>query len=416
MVNEKILAAVGVADEDIARLCLLLQRVQPRLKDRWRWGVASGADLVIVDTSNVVGWTGWTSARASGIRRAVIASTASLEAEYALSRPLEAADIEFALNDVSRESAPPPGVQPCLYDFYYDELGCPAEARKREKPLPAAAGLDQYLSEHEDGEAAVVHAALALAVDPRAPSLAEHVVLPENPVAWRQEPVRQLRGGLTLVGSHDTKDEQIRHTLWAYLTGHLMTAPQRLEKVGLPNLVLDPVNRVFHSRLPLGQLQPYCSVSTALSEWQPVGAVELEQLRRDQPAQPYSKLLWLDALTHADGQLALHLDSMATYRLKHWLEIDDSMPTQQRIARTMVRARRLNEIAQISRASMTEVFEAISAFDAIGHVESTLLGERGIATPKNGERIPFLISRLRGLIEAHGRETIGLEKTRSISG
>ena len=81
----------------------------------------------------------------------------------------------------------------------------------------------------------------------------------------------------------------------------------------------------------------------------------------------------------------------------------------------MVRARRLDEIAQISRASMADVFEAVSAFDAIGHVGSTAVPERGMETPKDGESLPFLITRLRGLIEAHGRENIGLGKTRSIS-
>lgn len=414
MVNEKILAVAGVADEDVARLCLLLRRIHTRLQGRWRWGMPSGADLVIVDTSNVLGWTGWTSARASGVRCAVIASTASQQAEYALSRPFDAAEIEFVLNDVSRESAPPPGLQPCLYDFYYDELGCPGEARKPRKNLPAAAGLDQYLSDHKENQVPAAPAALPRAIGPRQTPLAAHIGLPADPVAWQQVPVRPSHR-LSLVGSYDKTDERVRHTLWAYLTGHLMSEPQRLEKAGLPTLVLDPANRVFHSELLLRQLQPHCNVSTALSEWQPLAPAELQQLRRDQPAQPYSKLLWLDALTHADGQLALHLNATATYRLSQWLEIDDSMPRQQRIATAMVRARRLDEISEISRASMADVFEAISAFDAIGHVEWAPLTERGSATPNSGEHLQSLVSRLRGLIETHGRESIGLGKTRSIS-
>lgn len=414
MVNEKILAVVGVADEDVARLCLVLRRIQPRLQGTWRWGLPSGADLVIVDTSNVLGWTGWTSARASGVRCAVIASTSSKEAEYALSRPFEAAEIEHVLNEVSLESAPPPGLQPCLYDFYFDDLGCPGEARKRNASLPAAAGLDQYLSDHKEDKVAEAHAALPQAVSPRQAPLEAQVGVPGNAVVLRQEPVHRSHGGLSLVGRQDKTDERLRHTLWTYLTGQLMIAPQRLEKAGLPTLVLDPANRVFHSELLLRQIQPHCRVSTALSEWKTLGPVEMEQIRRDQPAQPYSALLWLDALTHADRHLAQHLDATAVYRLKQWLDIDDSMPRQQRIATAMVRARRLDEISQISRASMTDVFEAISAFDAIGHIECTASVERRSATPNNGERLHSLVSRLRGLIEVHGREKFGLGKSRSI--
>lgn len=414
MRSEKTLAVVGVADEDVARLCLLLRRILPRLQGRWRWGLPSRADLVIVDASNVVGWMGLTRARATGVRCAVIASSESQQAEYALSRPFEATDLEFALNAVSRESAPPPGLQPHLYDFYYDELGCPSEARKQMSATPAAAGLDEYLRTHADRQIAVERPRLPQVASLRQAPLAAHIDPPANPAAWHLEPVRHSRGGLSLVHSrHD--DEMTRHTLWAYLTGHLMIAPRRLEKAGLPTLVLDPVNRVFHSESLLRQLQPHCSVSTALSEWQPLGPAELQHLRREQPAQPYSKLLWLDALTHADGQLALHLDATAMYRLKQWLEIDDSLPRQQRIATSMVRARRLDEISETSRVSMADVFDAVSAFDAIGHVEWSPAAAQVATTSHSGERIHSLVSRLRRLIETHGRENIGLGQLRSMS-
>ena len=412
--SEKTLAVVGVADEDVARLCLVLRRILPRLQSRWRWGTTGRADLVIVDATNVAGWMGWTRARASGVRCAVIASSESQQADYSLSRPFEATDLEFALNAVTRESAPPPGLQQNFYDFYYDELGCASEARKQKSATHAAVGLDEYLRNHKERQIVVDRPALPQVASLRQAPLAAHIDPPASPAAWHLEPVRRSRGGLSLVHSRG-ENEQTRHTLWGYLTGHLMIAPRRLEKAGLPTLVLDPINRVFHSESLLRQLQPHCSVSTALSEWQPLGASELLYLRREQPAQPYSKLLWLDALTHADGQLALHLDATALYRLKQWLEIDDSLPRQQRIATSMVRARRLDEISEISRASMADVFDAVSAFDAIGHVEWSPVAARGTAAPKSGEPIHSLVSRLRRLIETHGRENIGLGQLRSMS-
>lgn len=417
ILNEKTLAVVGVADEDVARLCLMLRRILPRLQGRWRWGLPSRADLVIVDASNVVGWMGLTRARASGVRCAVVGSGDTKDtkhAEYALSRPFEVTDLEFALNDVSRESAPPQGLQPYLYDFYFDELGCLGEARKHKTDTPAAVGLDEYLRIHKDRQIGVGRPTLPQVASLRQAPLAAHIKTPANPAAWHLEPVRRSRGGLSLVHSRGD-DGQTRHTLWGYLTENLMIAPRRLEKAGLATLVLDPVNRVFHSESLLRQLQPHCSVSTALSEWQPLGPAEMQQLRREQPAQPYSKLLWLDALTHGDGQLALHLDSTAMYRLKKWLDIDDSLPRQQRIATSMVRARRLDEISENSRVSMADVFDAVSAFDAIGHVEWSPVAAQESATSNTGERIHSLVSRLRRLIETHGRENIGLGQLRSMS-
>lgn len=413
MRSEKTIAVVGVSDQDVARLCLLLRRILPRLESRWRWGVENRADLVIADPRSFLGWMSWVRAKASGVRCALIDPRESQSSTYSLARPFEASQLEATLNAVSRESARSADVQPYVYDFYYAEMGLAAYGRKNVDTANASIGFDEYLREHAVGNAELPRQGVAQISSLRQPTLAAHIDPPADPTAWQLQPAKRARGGLSLVHSrHD--DEETSHTLWAYLTGELLTAPRRLQRPGAPTLVLDPVRRVFHSEALMRQLQVHCKLSTSLSDWSRLSTTELDRIRREHPAQPYNKLLWLDALTHGDGQLAAHLDPGGRYRLTAWLEIDDSLPRQQRIATTMVRARRLPEIAEVSRAPIGDVVDTVSAFDAINRIEWSRQPARNARSARQGERISSLVSRLRNLIDTHGRENIGLDQWASM--
>lgn len=408
MRSEKTIAVIGVGDEDVARLCLLLRQILPRLEGRWRWGVETRADLIICDPSSFLGVMGWTRARSAGVRCALIQPGEEQHGDYRLARPFAAADLEGILNAVSRESARPNDIEPYLYDFYYSELGSEAQARKRttadaEVPL----GFDEFLRAHPERNAGLEQIRLPQVNSLRQPVLAPRVDAPADPAAWRLEPARQSRGGLSLVHDRDSQ-VQTPHTLWAYLTGELLSGPSRLQLGDAPALVLDPVNRVYHSEALLRSLQVHCTFSSRLCDWQSVTSHELERIRSEQPAQPYGKLLWLDALTQAAGQLAPHLDPGGLYRLSQWLDIDDSLPRQQRIATCMVQARHLHEIAEVSRAPMADVFDAVSAFEAIGYMQWSRRSARVPHATRSAERMNSLVSRLRTLIETHGRDRIGL--------
>lgn len=412
--SEKTIAVVGVSDQDVARLCLLLRRILPRLESRWRWGVENRADLVIADPRSFLGWMSWIRASASGVRCALLQPGNGQSSTYSLTRPFEAAQLEATLNAVSSESARSADVQPYVYDFYYAEMGLAAYARKNVNTATTSVGFDEYLRDHTGGESVVPRQELAHIASLRQPNLAAHVDPPADPTAWQLQPAKRSRGGLSLVHSRH-EDEETSHTLWAYLTGDLLNAPRRLQRPGAPTLVLDPVRRVFHSEALLRQLQVHCNLSTCLLDWSRLSTTELDRVRRELPAQPYNKLLWLDALTHGDGQLATHLDPAGRYRLTAWLEIDDSLPRQQRIATTMVRARRLPEIAEVSRAPIGDVVDTVSAFDAINHVEWSRRPARAGHATHERERISSLVSRLRNLIDIHGRENIGLGQLRARS-
>lgn len=414
MRSEKTIAVVGVADQDVARLCLLLRRILPRLESRWRWSTENRADLVIADPRSFLGWMSGVRASASGVRCALIQPGDSQSSTYVLTRPFEAAQLEGVLNAVSRESARSADVQPYVYDFYYAEMGLAAYGRKKVDAATAQVGFDELLRTHPERDAGTTRPSAAQLDNLRQPILAARVNPPADPDAWRLTPARRSRGALSLVHSrHD--DEATPHTLWAYLTGDLLNAPRRLQRPGAPTLILDPVRRVFHSEALMRQLQVHCTLGTSLSDWSRLTTTELDRIRREQPAQPYNKLLWLDALTHGDGQLAAHLDPGGMYRLTAWLEIDDSLPRQQRIATSMVRTRRLHEISEVSRAPLADVFDTVSAFDAINQVEWSRRPARSGRAAPEGERISSLVSRLRTLIDTHGRENIGLGKLHSMS-
>lgn len=411
MRSEKAIAVIGVADEDVARLCLLLRQILPRLEARWRWGVETRADLIVVDPSSFLGMMGWMRARAAGVRCAVIEPNAQQRDEYGLARPFSSEDLERILNTVSRESARPQGIEPYLYDFYYRELGSEAFARKpATADADVAPGFEEFLRANPEAQTGLQQISLPQANSLHQPVLAPRLDAPIDPVAWRLEPARQSRGSISLV--HDRSRQETPHTLWAYLTGDLLGGPSRLNLGDAPALVLDPLNRVFYSDATLRSLQVHCDLTSRRSDWQSISNHELEQLRRDQPAQPYSKLLWLDALAHAGGQLAPHLDPGGLYRLTQWLDIDNSLPRLQRIATCMVQARRLHEIADASRTSMADVFDAVSAFEAVGVLQWSRRATRVSAPARKTEGINTLVSRLRVLIETHGRDRIGLGSNR----
>jgi hypothetical protein len=134
-------------------------------------------------------------------------------------------------------------------------------------------------------------------------------------------------------------------------------------------LTLDPKEKVFHSAGSLKVLAPYCVQPLPHAAWRPITSAELGRLRISQPAQPYSRLVWLDTFVHFEGRLAQHLDPGGRYRLKSRPDFRRDYPQHLRIATAMQHPAKLNEIAASSGAPMDEVFAFVSAYDAIGLIE-----------------------------------------------
>src|SRR5690606_26544564 len=85
---------------------------------------------------------------------------------------------------------------------------------------------------------------------------------------------------------------------------------------------------------------------------------------------PSSRLLWLFALVHGEGQLAAGYDAQKNFRLLKWPQIEREYPKHFRIATVMMKQpATLAEIAEQSGAPLAEVVDFVNAYLAIGTAE-----------------------------------------------
>jgi len=161
------------------------------------------------------------------------------------------------------------------------------------------------------------------------------------------------------------------NSLRDYLRGNLLGGPATITLIGSPPLTLDPKGRVYHSPAnALGALMPYCKQALPARDWHVLTTTELARVRSDQPAQPYSRLIWLATLVRSGGRLASHLDPGGRYKLKDGVQIEADQPSHARIGNVMRDMAKLNEIAAVSGAPMSEVFDVINAYEAIHALET----------------------------------------------
>lgn len=349
MSNSRTIAVVGVSEQEVAHLRLLLRKCAEEIGQTWRWGDEDTADLVVVDIDSFGGQMARTRAQGAGVRCAVFSDRTVDGADLVLRRPLTRANVI----DVLKQAATPVGARADIgahtEDFYTRDLGerphadVPAnEPEMRELPVT---GLDQ-------------------ALQPQPLELREMVGRDAPaPRAAPAEPARKYATRESMLA--DTAPRELRE----YLESPLLTMPARFTLAGAPALVLDPKNKVAHAQAALGALEPYCRAKWRLCDWQPLTGAELAEIRAEQQSHAYSRLVWLQVLMQSDGHLAKHLDPGGTYKIKHWIEIDKDLGRYFRIASAMLQPARLHEIAATAAAPMAEVFNLVNAYDAIGNIE-----------------------------------------------
>lgn len=408
MASERYLAIVGLNEEDTAHLRLLLRMIVGQLESRWRWGTEENADLVIVDPDELAGQIARNRAFSSGRRCAVFSESEALrDGELRLDRPPKAESLAAVLNgSASTAMSMNSSVVQQKDDFYGIDSLSPefelededtAQARSRQREDNPAPGLDELLKPDEAarkpqfavpgqlGEDTLIEgtAGPSKRGDRRVADSVEGFRKPAKPEGINMSaPVK--RGAPTTDAG--------RHTLREYLQGNLLGGPATFTIQDAPALTLDPKEKTFHAASGLYALAPYCRQPLPQAGWKRVTTSELAQLRSTQRAQPYSRLIWLDALVRAAGRLAPHLDPGGRYKLKRWSEIEHENPAHMRIATAMKEPARLNEIASASGAPMDEVFAVVSAYDAIGMIEvERRLPRHGAPAPPSGG----LLSRLR---------------------
>lgn len=339
----------------------------------WRWGNETSADLLVVDLGSFGGQMARARAQSSGIRCAIFATDAVDGDDLLLRRPLLSANVVKVLNDAAASHPNGAGIAPQSADFYTRDLGDaplgsatvavrtqPANASGAPAEAPAR-GLDEVLR----GEPVELRSEVPWVPKPPIVPSAPSAAPTDSGVAQNRTASPPRKYATREAMLTDTAPRSLRD----YIDGDLLGGPMRINLPDMPALALDPKLRVIHTPVSLGALEPYCHATWRLCDWQVLTTGDLNELRATQPAQPYSRLTWLDVLVHSHGQLASHLDPGGTYRLKRWIEIERELSKYFRIASAMLQPTRLHEIAATSGAAMADVFDLVNAYDAIGLIE-----------------------------------------------
>jgi hypothetical protein len=402
----KRIALVGVTDEETAHLRLLMRKARSELSHAWKWDSETNADLLVVDPSTFAGQMARTRAQAGGMRCAIFSDEPTHEADLVLQRPLRLANVVEVLNRAAGLALRSEDIVPHKDDFYFGEVmgGADAthgfegfdESPERDR-RDAALGLEDLL--RIDPVDVKEAARIKTTLDDHTTVLGTAGPTARSEVRGREvhDPLGRTRGDAPqnpmFASSAAASPGASRHHLRAWLEGNLLGGPARIRLPDAPPLVLDPKLKVYHTPGRLSELEPYCRAVLPTSEWEPLKSSVLADLRLAEPPQPYVRLIWLYVLVHSQGRLARHLDPGGTYRLTRWIEIERDFSAYFRIASTMLQPARLHEIAAASGASMSDVFDVVNAFDAIGLIEWQPRAPRGgapVEEPKRG-----LFNRLR---------------------
>jgi len=386
--SEKYLSVIGLSDEDTAHLRLLLRKIYGHLDNHWRWGTEENADLIIVDPSELSGQIARNRAFSGGRRCAIYAENEALrDGEARLARPLKDENLIAVLNGNAEVGV---GLgAPVLQhgDEFYDmdafnpqfeiEDDEAAAARARRVEHAPAVGLDEMLK--PDAEAIKPQFAV-----PGKLHVNTTVEAPASGLSARgeQRVADSVRGFGRLareethtintappVKRGQTPAPTKQHVLRDYLRDDPLGGPAQLALADAPPLTLDPKAQRFHTTGKLPALAPYCTRELPPSGWKRLTTSELTQIRAEQTAQPYSRLIWLDALLRSGGRLASHLDPGGRYKLKRSQQAEADFPSHARIIAALAAPAKVNEIAAASGASMDEVFDVINAYDAIGLID-----------------------------------------------
>ncbi|HTA65737.1 MAG TPA: hypothetical protein VK753_09540 [Xanthomonadaceae bacterium] len=387
MATTRIIDCIGASDEDIAHLRLLLRTARIHLRDLWRWGPDSKADLVIVDTRTLIGDDALRRTQQRGVACAqIVEADAPAPDGRHLRKPLRRDDFVALLNGIGEGGIEPLPILTQGDDFFDMDLG-ESDDEDTVPSVDFSLRRSEFEREHDAFESLFHRDPLAekpqflmpekLEIDTSVEFVRDATVRSESRADAYGNPF--LREGLDEMSidpsfRHDLgalDGENETHPLHDYLQAGLLGGPARITLPGAPPLVLDPKEQVFHAEGRLPALAAYLNQPLRLGDWERLVSSELVALRLRVPARPYLRLVWMDRFIHSNGYLSQHLDPAGNYRLKRWLELAQDYPRAFRVGANMLVSQRLHEIARVSEVSLAEVFDVVNAYEAIGYVEWT---------------------------------------------
>ena len=379
MNTKRIIQCIGINEQDMAHLRLLMRVARKEVRDTWIWGIESRADLVIVDTLRLIGDSAMRRAAQRGIDCAqVIGANDPKPAGLFLRKPLHRDAFVALLNRVGAGAGAAPDIDTWSDEFLDLDLGRP-DLSQLDADHPGVRGGNAPGSDATDTHANFESMRLG---EPSPDESAEFIraskgAQPDHAV----DPTGNDHGNLPHVeGVFDPEfendgeagiDENATYPLIYYLEKGVLAGPARLALPGLPSLLLDPDEQLFWARGSLPTLEQYAREPLRFGDWERMDRFELQEARSGIAARPYTRLIWMDSFIHSNGFLARHLDPGGNYRLTNRLDLTLDYPRAFRVGAIMGTPRKLHEIARVSAVGLAEVFDVINAYEAIGYVEST---------------------------------------------
>ena len=331
------LCVAGAAEEVAARIHAMLDDQRTRLDARWRPAHHGQADVLLIDAESVYGHMDWLRAQASG--RLVIAMAASQESydpDFWLRTPLQAPDLVAILNRIGAQ------------------LG--VKAAPQVTPIRAPAAAPATPSTVAPAVTAPPPAKVAVEAA-RVPPPEAPTRPPPQPVAAAPTPLPQHPRTLLELIEREGEGSPLAQRL-------------RLQAEGLPEILLDPRERTWHSSSSLKGLSGWATRSLHAEDARHISDADFASASASLPSQPLARLKWLVHLVRGEGQLDPALDPGARYKLTRWPQSEREFPKHFRIATMMLKsAAPLEEIAELSGAGIADVANFINAYHALGFIE-----------------------------------------------
>jgi hypothetical protein len=392
MAIERLIHCVGLSEEDIAHLRLLLRSARKQSRDVWNWGSEARADLVVVNQRRLLG----DSARRRALQRE-IACAQVLETDDQkpagpfLRKPFKREAVVALLNSVGRSEVAAQEVDSWSDPYQEMDLG-EVDLSELEADRPGSLDAGAHRTNGAAGPATAGPMPPDLPLpEPSRPgaesqyekqataALATMVALPE-PVARppADDMARKPRIEVVAASSREDRAEDIdadaEYPLIDYLQKKLLREPARIALPGVPSLMIDASEQLFLAQGALSALESYARHPLRYGNWQRLTPGELDAFRRSTFTKPCVSLIWMCSFIHSRGFLSKKFDSSGTFRLVNRLNLAQDYPRAFRVGAQMTTPRRLHEIARLSTIDIDEVFNIVNAYDAIGYVEGTLRG------------------------------------------
>jgi len=403
--RDKFLTAVGLQEEQVAHLRLLLRRLA--LAQHWTWGEENNADLIIVDVETFAGRMARDRAGGMGRRCAIVNQSVELRAtELHCALPFTAESVTALLEEAAAPVASPENHPPVertddfadvLAHFDTDELDMSFhESRPDYTASPQSGngsaagdlGLEAVFAKDKEGD---LFRPMRLKVRAGGTTEGSERVSSRNEQRAEFKPMAADAKAPPVEYEQEARMQDawpLRH----FLDGDLIGGPSILQLPDAPALSLDPKNRLcYSSAQTLQELTAYCSQPLPVARWRTLTTLELQQLRGSERERPYSHLIWLIVWLGSHGKLSGHLSPGADFRLTTRPNIDDGVAEHAAIVQALYTPGRLHEIAARSGAGMNDVIDVINAYEAIGWVEA----KRYLPPIPGGDKDAGLLGKLR---------------------